>query len=164
MKRIETSDLAALSREAAVSQRLRANRNLHEALDEPVQRMLNAFEPGTYVRPHRHAEPPKWELFLALSGAAACLTFDDTGTITERCDLTAGGPQFGVEIPAGTWHSLVALEPGTVLFELKEGPYQPLADKDFAAWAPAEAETAAAALEGWLRDARAGQRWPGTPG
>jgi cupin fold WbuC family metalloprotein len=159
MKRIETGDLETLSHEAAASDRLRANRNLHDDLAEPVQRMLNAFEPGTYVRPHRHADPPKWELFLALKGAAACLTFDDAGTVTERCDITAGGPLFGVEIPAGTWHTLVALEPGTVLFELKEGPFQPLADKDFAAWAAAEGTGEAEALETWLHGARPGDSW-----
>lgn len=158
MKRIETTDLESLSSEAAAGERLRANRNLHDDLSEPVQRMLNAFEPGTYVRPHRHADPPKWELFLALTGSAACLTFDDVGTVTERCETTAGGPLFGLEIPAGTWHTIVALEPGTVLFELKEGPFEPLADKDFAQWAPAAGSPGAPELERWLRSARPGQR------
>ena len=161
MKRIETNDLEALSSEAAAGERLRANRNLHDDLAEPVQRMLNAFEEGTYVRPHRHQDPPKWELFLALSGAAACLTFDDAGGVSERCEIRAGGPVFGLEIPAGAWHSLAALEPGTVLFELKPGPYEPLADKDFAGWAPAEGEAGAAALEQWLQRAGVGDAWPG---
>jgi cupin fold WbuC family metalloprotein len=114
--------------------------------------------PGTYVCLHRHTDPPKWELFLALTGSAACLTFDDAGTISERCDLTAGGPLFGVEIPVATWHTVVALEPGTVLFELKEGPFEPLAAKDFAAWAPEPGTVGAAELEAWLRTARPGQR------
>ena len=30
------------------------------------------------------------------------------------------------------------LEPDTVVFEVKPGPYQPTSDKDFAPWAPAE--------------------------
>ena len=161
MKRIETGDLQSLAGEAAASDRLRANRNLHGALDEPAQRMLKALEPGTYVRPHRHTDPPKWELFVALAGAAACLTFDDTGTVTERREIAAEGPLLGLEIAAGTWHTLVALEPGTVLFELKEGPYRPLADRDVAAWAPAEGAPGAAALAGWLPTARVGERWEG---
>lgn len=161
MTRIDSAGLAELSATARGRDRLRANRNLHDDLAEPVQRMLNAFEPGTYVRPHRHADPPTWELFLALEGTAACLTFDDAGTVTERCGIGPGGPVRGLEIPAGAWHTLVALAPGTVLFELKEGPYRPLGDKDFAAWAPAEGTVEAAALEDWLRTAAAGERWPG---
>jgi len=158
MKRIETGDLQSLAGEAAASDRLRANRNLHDALDEPVQRMLNAFEPGTYVRPHRHTDPPKWELFVALAGAAACLTFDDAGTVTERREIAAEGPLVGLEIAAGTWHTLVALEPGTVLFELKEGPYRPLADRDVAAWAPAEGSATAPSMQRWLETAAVGDR------
>ncbi len=161
MTRIDAAGLEELSSSAREGGRLRANRNLHPDLGDPVQRMLNAFEPGTYVRPHRHLEPPKWELFLALSGAAVCLTFDDTGTVTERCEIRAGGPVIGLEIPAGAWHSVAALGPGTVLFELKPGPYSPLADKDFAPWAPAEGDTGAGALERWLREAGEGTAWPG---
>ncbi|MFA9459486.1 WbuC family cupin fold metalloprotein [Thiohalorhabdus methylotrophus] len=157
--RIDDTRLDALRGEARDRDRLRANDNLHPELTDPVQRMLNAFEPGTYVRPHRHGSPPKWELFLALSGAAACLTFDDSGMVTERCEIRAGGPLYGAEIPAGTWHSLAALAPGTVLFEIKPGPYAPLTDKDFADWAPEEGGAEAAALEAWMRGAEEGERW-----
>ncbi|MEF8792546.1 WbuC family cupin fold metalloprotein [Thiohalorhabdus sp.] len=154
MKPIDSADLEDLSAQAEASHRLRANHNLHDAFTEPVQRMLNAFEPGTCVRPHRHAGPPRWELLLALTGSAAGLTFDRAGTVTERCEITAGGPLYGVEIPAATWHTLVALAPGTVLFELKEGPYQPLTDKAVAPWAPAEGEEAAPAMRQWLENAQ----------
>ncbi|MFP4614928.1 MAG: WbuC family cupin fold metalloprotein [Thiohalorhabdus sp.] len=157
---IDHQRVARLSDAAQGRERLRANDNLHPELADPVQRMLNALEPGTYVRPHRHDDPPKWELFLALSGAAACLTFDEAGTVTERCEIRAGGPLYGVEIPAGAWHSVAALEPATVLFEIKPGPYAPLADKDFASWAPAEGEAGAAAFEEWLRHAPAGAAPP----
>ena len=117
--------------------------------DEPVQRMLNAMEPDTYVRPHRHTTPPKVEAFLVLRGAAAVLRFDDDGALVEAVVLRAGGPDFGAEIPPETWHTVVSLEPGTVLYEVLQGPYAAASHKDFAPWAPAEgAPDAPAFLEG----------------
>lgn len=156
MKVIDREGLRALSARAAASPRRRQNLNLHPALADPVQRMLNAFEPGTYVRPHRHAEPGRWELFLALAGSVAVLSFDEAGRVTGRLTLAAGGPTLGVEVPPGTWHGVVALEAGTVLFESKPGPYRALTDKDFAPWAPPEGDPRAAELEAWMRGARVG--------
>ncbi|MEK7261899.1 MAG: WbuC family cupin fold metalloprotein, partial [Pseudomonadota bacterium] len=75
MKRLTADILIALRAEAAASPRRRKNFNLHASPDDPIQRLCNAFEPGTYVRPHRHAAGGVWELFLVLSGAAAVLTF-----------------------------------------------------------------------------------------
>lgn len=156
MKTVEEASLADLSAEARASARGRRNRNLHQALDEPVQRFCNAIEPGSYVRPHRHPQAGKWELFIALRGAAVALSFDGQGRVTGRTELRAGGPVYAVEIPEGTWHTLAALEVGTVLFEIKQGPYIPLSDKDFAPWAPAEGDADAAAFESWFRDAAVG--------
>ena len=45
---------------------------------------------------------------------------------------------YGVEIPVGTWHSLIALEEDTLVYEVKDGPYSPEDDKNFAVWAPKE--------------------------
>lgn len=158
MKTVTRADLAALSAQAAASTRRRQNFNLHPALDDPVQRLLNAFEPGTYIRPHRHGEPGKWELFAWLAGRAALLTFDDDGVVQERVEFDAGTPV--VEIPAGTWHTLVAIEAGTVLLEVKPGPYAPLSPAGFAPWSPPEGGEAAARLEHWCRTAPAGERAP----
>ncbi|MBO9541016.1 WbuC family cupin fold metalloprotein [bacterium] len=105
---------------------------------EAVQRMLNAVEPASYVRPHRHADPAKVEVFVVLTGRAVVLTFDDEGTLQSTLEIAAGGPCWGVEIPPGTWHSLISLEAGTVLYEVIEGAYQPASHKDYAPWAPAE--------------------------
>ena len=159
MKVIDQSLLAQVQAQAASRPRGRANHNLHPELEDPVQRLLNAMEPGTYVRPHRHLTPPRWELFLALSGSAAVLTFDGQGRVRHRHELAPDGPERGVEIPAGAWHTVVALAPGTVLFEVKQGPYVAPSDKGFAAWAPAEGEAGAAELERWLRHAGPGERW-----
>lgn len=161
MQYLDRTSLTQLASEAADSPRRRRNRNLHAGPEDAVQRMLNAFEPGTYVRPHRHGDPPKWELFVALQGRAAVLQLDAAGTVTERAELAPGGAVSGVEIPAGTWHTLVSLEAGTVLLEVKPGPFEPLADKDFAPWAPAEGEAGALELEARLRRAGPGDRVAG---
>ena len=158
LKIVTASTLAELSNKAAEAPRRRCNFNLHPVLDDPVQRFLNALEPGTYARPHRHCEPAKWELFVILAGAAAILVFDDDGRVTERQELDAAGSTRAVEIPPGTWHSLVALKPGTVLFEFKPGPYSPISDKDFAAWSPAEGSADAADMVERLAAARIGDK------
>lgn len=160
MKVLDADALHRLSARAAALPRQRANLNLHPSLDDPVQRLCNALEPGTYVRPHRHPQPDRWELFAILTGAAAVLQLDASGRVLTRVELRAGGPGLVVEIPAGAWHTLVALAPGTVLFELKPGPYTPLADKDFAAWAPPESGAGAAELVAWFAGARPGEAPP----
>ena len=150
-------DLDTLTAEAAAAARRRSNRNLHESLEDPVQRLCNAMEPETYVRPHRHPEPERWELFVVLRGAASVLRFDGSGTLQERLELAPESACHVAEIPPQHWHTVVAREPGTVLFEVKPGPYRPLDDKDFAGWAPAEGTAAAGAFLERLRTAAAGE-------
>lgn len=157
LKVIDTVQIQAISAQAAVSPRLRTNFNLHPDLADPVHRLLNALALGSYVRPHRHIEPaPKWELFVILSGAIAILTFDDAGRVIERVVLDAQGDNRAAEIGAGDWHSVVVLQPGSVLFEFKPGPYAPVAEKDFAPWAPAEGAPGAAAMLERLMGAQVG--------
>lgn len=158
MKRVTHKDLTALSAEARAGARLRKNLNLHSRPDDPVQRLLNALEPGTYVRPHRHIAPAKWELMAIVAGRAALIILDDDGVVTERIELDRSTPV--VEVPPATWHVLAALESGTVLLEVKEGPYAPAAAQDFAPWAPAEGTEAALALERWFHSANVGERAP----
>jgi cupin fold WbuC family metalloprotein len=146
--------LDEVSAKAQASQRLRMNHNLHE-LDDRVQRMLNALEPETYVRPHRHIDPPKVEMFVILRGKSAVLIFDDAGNL-ENTIILSPDAICAVDIPAGHWHSLIALESGTVVMEAKDGPYIASTDKDFAAWAPRENSREAAL---WLAAMR--ERIPG---
>ncbi|MBS1190547.1 MAG: uncharacterized protein H6R10_2339 [Rhodocyclaceae bacterium] len=157
MKRIQASDLAALSRDASKAPRRRSNLNLHPELADPVQRLLNAIEPGSYVPPHRHGSPAKWELFVILSGAIAVLIFDGEGKVLERVELDADGPTRMVEIPPAAWHSAVALRAGTVVLEVKPGPYAALASEDFASWAPKDGTEEAAALVERLARAGVGE-------
>ncbi len=138
MKLIDSGLLKDLSSEAKQTTRLRKNFNFHEVLSDPLQRMLNAMEPNTYVQPHKHEEPDKREMFIILKGKALVVTFNDIGTIEEHTVLTPKTESFGVEIPPKVWHTLIILSEDTVLFEIKDGPYVPLNDKNFAAWAPNE--------------------------
>jgi cupin fold WbuC family metalloprotein len=131
--------LDAVAQAGRASDRKRHIVRFHE-LDEPFQRMLNAVEPDSYVRPHRHLNPGKPEVFVALRGSALIVRFDDAGVPLEGVVISANGPVRGIEIPTGAWHVLVSLESGTVLYEAKEGPYVATTDKDFAAWAPLETD------------------------
>ena len=157
MRLIDDPLITRVAEAAEASPRRRQNHDFHEA-HEPVQRMLNALRDDSYVRPHRHAAPAKVEVFLALTGRFLALTFDDTGAVSASAVLDPHGPVRGVEIPRGAWHALLALDPVAVAFELIEGPYDPATHKEFAPWAPAEAD---AGLP-WLQ-ARAAETIPPMP-
>lgn len=143
MKRYSVIDnalLCALAREARLTPRLRKNRNFHQQDDDACHRFLNAIEPGTYVQPHRHLETEKDETLIGIAGRVGVLIFGDDGEIETARVLAPVSGTVGIHIPAGVYHSVIALEPGTVFFESKAGPYLPLADEERAAWAPKEGE------------------------
>ena len=121
-------------------------------MEEPVHRLLNALEPGTYVRPHRHLDPNKAETAIAVAGEIGVLLFDDSGNVLESRVLAPGGADLGVQMPAGAWHTFVALAPGSVFFETKAGPWAPPTPEETAAWSPAEGTPEAANLERRWRD------------
>jgi len=110
----------------------------HKQDDELLHRMLNAVQPGSYLQPHRHLSPPKAEVFIVLRGALALFVFEDDGRIRHCVRLAAGSESFGIDLAAGLYHSFFALEPDTLLYEVKCGPYVPATAKDFAPWAPEE--------------------------
>ena len=142
MKLIDKKLLDATTKKAQLSPRLRMNHNFHETLDDPINRLINAMEPDTYLRPHRHRNPDKNEVFLLLRGKAALFLFDDLGTVTESVILDPLAGIYGGEIPCDVWHTLVVLESGSVVYEIKQGPYAPLSPENTAAWSP-DAEDAA---------------------
>ncbi len=143
MKQISNLMLDDLSTAACQSPRHRANLNLHPQLDDPIQRLAIAMEPNTWVRPHRH--PHTWELLTPLRGRFVVLHFDDTGTVIDRTVLGENCPI--LENPAGVWHAVLSLDKGGVIFEVKHGPYTPIAEQDYAPWSPAEGESA---ITDWL--------------
>ncbi|AAQ61954.1 WbuC family cupin fold metalloprotein [Chromobacterium violaceum] len=157
MKLLTQSDLADLSAQAACAPRLRAHHNIHAELGDAIQRLAIAMEPDTYVRPHRHPGSP--ELLIMLSGALDWIEFDAAGeTVVARHRLSEDGARV-FEMPAGTWHSVVSLEPGSVVFEIKRGPYLPLPAADQAAWAPAEGDARVADMLAFLRRCQPGDRF-----
>ncbi|HEY2382179.1 MAG TPA: WbuC family cupin fold metalloprotein [Terriglobia bacterium] len=133
------------SKDAQLNPRRREILALHRGNDDRLQRMLNAIQPGSYVRPHRHAAPPKAELLILLSGSMAFMSFLDDGTPDTKnfvfLHQTKGA--LAVDCREGIWHTFFALEPDTVVCEVKAGPYDPAAAKEFAPWAPSENDPAA---------------------
>ena len=160
LTKFDSATLDELSAAADSLPRRRKNLNLHKQLDEPVQKLFNAMQADSYVRPHRHPELSKTELFMAVRGRFAIILFDDDGTITEYLEIKPQGTVFGAEISPGTWHTVIALEDQSVFFEVKQGPYTPLSDKDFANWAPEENSAAVTAYMHWLQTAQKGDRSP----
>jgi cupin fold WbuC family metalloprotein len=145
MKIFDALYLDELTTQAKQSPRLRQHRNVHQSYVEASQRLFNAIEPGSYIRPHRHASDPKDELLMAVRGTMALVTFSDDGEVIGVLRLGTepkGNHQAaGAEVPPGTWHTVIALEPGCVLLEIKAGPFDPNVRKDLAAWAPEEGAT-----------------------
>lgn len=155
MKRLAFDDLAALTRQAEASPRHRMNSNLHEDLNDPIQRLAIAMEPATYIRPHHHRRT--WELLTALKGRFIVLEFDDAGTVIHRAVL--GEDTSVTETPVGGWHAVLSLDPGAVIFEVKYGPYAPFVEEDFASWSPQPDTAEASDLMAWMATAQVGQRW-----
>jgi cupin fold WbuC family metalloprotein len=144
MKLITTDLLERVIGEARTSPRKRKNFNFHPSDESRCNRLLNALEYGTYIRPHRHLDPEKDELMVLLRGRMGMIYFDDAGNVSDTALLSAGGPASGIDIPAGQYHSLVCLESGTVFLEAKAGPYLPFTPDETAPWAPAEQDPEAA--------------------
>lgn len=125
---IDSTLLNQLQDEAKTSPRLRMARDMRTSAADSSQRMLNALEPGTVIPIHRH--PSTSESCLILRGSAEEVFYDSEGHETMRVTMRAGGDCVGVNIPAGTWHRIIALEPGTVIFEAKDGPFTPTSPDD----------------------------------
>ena len=123
MKVIDQTLLDKVSEQAKESPRLRMNHNFHQSLEDKCHRFLNAVEPGTEVPIHRH--PTKDESFVLLRGKVKVSTYNDDGSVLESVVLCQENGRYGVDIPKNVWHNLESLEPGSVIFECKEGPFVP---------------------------------------
>ena len=131
--------LDGLTEKAKVSPRLRANLDLRDSDADTSQRMLNAIEPDSVVPIHRHQKTSETvvclrgrlveEFFAEQSGKAE--RYDELERIcTEAIELSPNGPVVALNIPAGQWHTVRALESGTVILEMKNGAYEPISDVD----------------------------------
>ncbi len=151
LRLIDAALLDAVSAEACLSPRGRKNRNFHGTDDFPAHRLLNAVEPGSYIAPHRHLDAHKDETMIVLRGRLGLVIFDAVGEVLQTSVLAGGSSTLGVDIPHGSWHTVLALESGTVFFEAKAGPFLALTQEERAPWAPQEGAAAADAYGARLR-------------
>jgi cupin fold WbuC family metalloprotein len=114
--------------------------------------MLNAMESDPYASPHKHENPDKREVFIILRGSVVAFFFDDAGNITEKILLNNEKGVHGVEVPPGKWHSIMSLETGSVVYEIKDGPYNAQNDKILAPWAPLEGSKETSEYLDYLRN------------
>lgn len=128
MKIIDKPLLDIISERAGINPRLRKNYNLHGELTEKVQRLLNAMEPGTEIPVHRHKNTD--ETYVLLRGSLNVKLYNDNGELINLIRLDPKEEKYGVSIPANQWHTIEVLEKGTVIFEVKEGPYLPISEED----------------------------------
>ncbi|MEF8722513.1 cupin fold metalloprotein, WbuC family [Candidatus Accumulibacter phosphatis] len=149
---IDQALLDSVSLEACRSPRQRKNRNFHADDAARAHRLLNAIEPGSYLMPHRHLDANKDETMIVLRGRLGVVFFDQLGQVQQTVVLAPTGPVCGVDIPHGVYHTILALDPGTVMLEAKGGPYLPLDEAERAPWAPAEGAPEVAAYARSLRE------------
>ena len=131
---------------ARKSPRRRMNHNFHTGPEDNPHRFLNVLLKDTYVAPHRHLRPPKAESFLVLEGCIVLICFEDDGRVRSRYFLgdTPPATARGIDLEPGIWHTLTAITPHAVCYEVKPGPWDPATDKEFASWAPREGDPRAA--------------------
>lgn len=125
---IDKKLLDDLSAQAKVNPRLRMNKDMRTTADDQSQRMLNALEPGTILPIHRHTKST--EIVIIIRGRLIEKFYDDQGNLTEEVLMYPGCDTPIVNVEKGRWHNLECLEPNTVLFECKDGAYEPLAEED----------------------------------
>ena len=126
---INQAILDKLTEEAKSSPRLRMNLDLRNGEGDQSQRMLNAIEPGSPLPIHRHKKTS--ETVVCLRGRLVEEYYDELERrCTEAIELSPNGPVVAVNIPTGQWHTVKALESGTVILEMKDGPYVPITDAD----------------------------------
>lgn len=128
MQLIDNALLDEVSGKAQACERLRMNHNFHSSTVSPSQRLIHALELGTELPIHRH--PHTQETYILLRGRIRVLFYNSDKTLMEEVELDPLQGLFGVNIPAGQWHTLVVLESGSAIFECKDGPYKPIGAED----------------------------------
>lgn len=119
----------SLTAQAKASPRLRMNMDLRNSPEDKSQRMLNAIEPGSPMPIHRHRNTS--ETVACLRGRLVWEFYDELERIcTETIEVSPNGPVVAINVPAGQWHTVRVLESGTVIMEVKDGPYEPQSPAD----------------------------------
>ncbi|HXZ59938.1 MAG TPA: WbuC family cupin fold metalloprotein [Steroidobacteraceae bacterium] len=158
MKLISAQLLEELAAAAAASPRGRTHYNLHASAADLVQRYLVVANRGSYFRPHRHTT--RAELALIVRGGLDLIVFDDARRVSARYAFGAGAGNIAYENGPGVWHTVIVQADATTFLEVKQGPYDPATASEFAPWAPAEGEAAAARFLEWAGSAVPGDRVP----
>ena len=104
------------------------NYDLRNSAEDGSQRMLNAIEPGSPLPIHRHRRSS--ETVVCLRGRLVEEFYSEAGKLVDSIEIMPGGPVVAVNIPIGQWHTVRALESGTVIMEVKDGAYEPLGEED----------------------------------
>jgi len=125
-----TQDLLdSLTAQAKASPRLRMNMDLRNSPEDGSQRMLNAIEPGSPMPIHRHQKTS--ETVVCLRGRLVWEFYDELERrCTEAIELSPNGQVVALNVPAGQWHTVKALESGSVILEMKNGAYEPIGAED----------------------------------
>ena len=138
MKKIGPEVIRELVKQSVESPRLRSHYNIHDSLDEDIQRLLICLQPNSFIRPHFHPEEDKKEMLILLQGSCTAITFDNEGNISEKVKLSHENGTLVSEFPPKAYHSIICHDADTVIMEVKKGPYKPLPAECFADWAPDE--------------------------
>ena len=119
----------SLTEQAKASPRLRMNMDLRNSAEDKSQRMLNAIEPGSPMPIHRHQKTS--ETVVCLRGRLVWEFYDELERVcTETIELSPNGPVVALNVPIGQWHTVKALESGSVILECKDGAYEPTSEAD----------------------------------
>jgi cupin fold WbuC family metalloprotein len=138
--------IESLIKSAEQSHRLRAHSNIHESYQDSIQKIFIAIKANSYIRPHRHTLDPKEECLIAIKGLLSLVLFSDKGEIAS---ITVFGSEkyvekmpiaSGVQISANAWHSVVSLSDDSILFEVKDGPFNAAKAKELSNWSPGEGD------------------------
>lgn len=125
---LDTQLLDTITEQAKESPRLRMNYNLHASLEAKAQRLFNALEPDTVLPIHRHRNTA--ETYILVRGKMRVEYYNEHKELLESVTLDPEVGLFGIHVPAGQWHTVVPLESGTMVFEVKDGPYTPFSPED----------------------------------
>ena len=127
--KITQAILDQLTEQAKASPRLRMNMDLRNSDSDSSQRMLNAIEPGSPLPIHRHQKTS--ETVVCLRGRLVWEFYDELERVcTETIELSPNGPLVALNIPAGQWHTVRAVESGSCILEMKDGLYEPISPED----------------------------------
>jgi len=117
----------------------------HADSKDRLHEMIIALARGSYIQPHRHLD--KAESFHLIEGRLDIVLFDEAGNVTETIALApygnAEGLPFYYRLNAPIYHTVIVRTPHTLFHETTSGPFVP-GDAEFAAWAPAPEDGAAA--------------------